>query len=89
MPRLHASVYGLVQGVSFRGFVVQTATALGVKGTVKNCNDGSVEVFAEGSRNNLEMLLSALKKGPRSASVNHVDADWSTETGEFRSFERV
>jgi len=66
--------------------VEQTARAFGLKGFARNCNDGSVEVTAEGSRDRLERLLDALKKGPRSAHVERVDVDWSKETGEFEGF---
>lgn len=87
MPRLHAFVYGQVQGVWYRGFVEQTARKLKLVGFVRNCDDGSVEVVAEGSRIVLEGLLVALKKGPASARVGHVDAKWEKERDEFSRFE--
>lgn len=85
--RLHALVEGIVQGVGFRYFVQDQAARLGLKGWVRNCWDGSVEVLAEGSRVNLDSLLNALYHGPRAAQVSGVRTEWSTGTGEFRGFQ--
>jgi acylphosphatase len=84
--RLHAIVEGRVQGVGFRFFVQETATALGLAGWVRNRWDGSVEVLAEGKRERLEKLLSALYRGPRSAFVEQVTPEWQAATGEFSGF---
>jgi acylphosphatase len=66
-------VSGGVQGVGFRFFVERTATSLGVKGYVRNLMDGRVEVYAIGSAEQLDALRSALRRGPRMASVQNVD----------------
>lgn len=87
MSRLHAFVYGQVQGVFFRAFVQQTAIKLKLTGWVKNCDDGSVEVVADGSKIVLGGLLEALKKGPVTAKVDHVDVKWEKESGKFSRFE--
>jgi acylphosphatase len=62
-----------VQGVGFRNFVMQNASALGVRGWVRNDDDGSVEVFAVGSPEQLSELAGYLWKGPRWAEVRGVD----------------
>ena len=46
---LHAIVRGRVQGVGFRYWVLEQARAQGLKGWVRNCPDGTVEVEAEGT----------------------------------------
>ena len=84
--RLDAKIHGRVQGVGFRYFVRQEATALGVSGWVSNQSDGSVRVVAEGSRSALEDLLDALESGPRGARVDHVDAHWGDARGDVRGF---
>ena len=84
--RLHALIEGRVQGVGFRYFVEENAVALDLKGWVRNRWDGSVEVVAEGDRQSLEKLLSALRRGPRAAYVSDVRSEWSQATGEFRNF---
>jgi acylphosphatase len=62
-----------VQGVGFRYFVEQSAQALGVKGWVRNVDDGSVEVYAVGTHDQLSELAGLLWKGPRWAEVRGVE----------------
>jgi acylphosphatase len=85
--RLHATVKGRVQGVSFRYFVLEQAERLSLIGWVRNRWNGSVEVIAEGSRKNLELLLLALREGPPMASVSDVNFEWLPYTGEFVGFQ--
>lgn len=85
--RLHATVVGRVQGVSFRYFVVEQAERLDLFGWVRNRWNGSVEVTAEGTRQNLETLLQALREGPPMARVTDVDFEWQPSTGEFSGFQ--
>jgi acylphosphatase len=66
-------VHGRVQGVGFRYFVEHSATALGLAGWVRNSDDGSVEVYALGTANQLSDLAGLLWQGPRWAEVRGVD----------------
>ena len=70
-------VRGRVQGVGFRWFVEREAHMLGIAGWVRNNHDGSVEVFAQGTRDQLSGLHSRLREGPRAARVDAVEV---TET---------
>ncbi|HEX7117257.1 MAG TPA: acylphosphatase [Longimicrobiales bacterium] len=65
-------VTGRVQGVGFRWWTRAQAEALGLRGTVRNCADGSVEVVAGGAADALERLRSALAHGPPGARVDDV-----------------
>src|SRR5258708_33736628 len=58
-------VWGRVQGVGYRVFVQRAANLLGVSGYVRNLEDGRVEVFATGSKAQLDELTGLLWKGPR------------------------
>lgn len=87
MERLHAVVRGDVQGVGFRYFVQRQAGQLGLSGWVRNNDDGTVEVVAEGDRPQLERLKRALDEGPRMARVERVDAQWSEGTGGLGGFD--
>lgn len=49
-------IFGRVQGVGFRFFTLQQAGKLGIKGTVRNRIDGSVEVIAQGSENQIALM---------------------------------
>ncbi len=66
-------VRGRVQGVGFRWFVEREAHVLGIAGWVRNNADGSVEVLAMGSRDQLLGLRSRLRAGPRAARVDGVE----------------
>jgi acylphosphatase len=84
--RLHAIVEGRVQGVGFRFFVRENAAALGLTGWVRNLWDDRVELTAEGSREQLERLLSFVRRGPRAAFVTQVKSDWQPASGEYKDF---
>lgn len=66
-------VKGRVQGVGFRAFVQYAADSLGLRGWARNRDDGSVEVYAVGSPEQLSEFSGYLWKGPRMADVRHVD----------------
>jgi len=66
-------VRGRVQGVGFRWFVEREAQMLGIAGWVRNNSDGSVEVLAMGSRDQLLGLRGRLRQGPRAARVDQVE----------------
>lgn len=66
-------VRGRVQGVGFRWFVEREAHMLGIAGWVRNNADGSVEVLAMGTHDQLLGLRSRLRQGPRAARVDDVE----------------
>lgn len=59
----HAILSGRVQGVGFRFMAKQKADELGVKGWIKNNDDGTVELEAEGNEAQLERFMEALENG--------------------------
>ncbi|MCX8037512.1 MAG: acylphosphatase [Candidatus Sumerlaeia bacterium] len=64
MAYLKAIVHGMVQGVGYRYVTRNTAQRLGVKGFVRNLDDGTVEVQAVGDLAVLQRLVEALERGP-------------------------
>ena len=66
-------VRGRAQGVGFRWFVEREAHILGLAGWVRNNADGSVEVFAQGTCDQLSALRLRLRQGPRAARVDAVE----------------
>ena len=58
---MHAIVKGNVQGVGFRALTRYHALGLGLKGNVRNLQDGTVEIYAQGSKQRLEELIQKLK----------------------------
>lgn len=84
---MHAVVHGRVQGVGFRWSAVREARRLGVRGTVSNRWDGSVEVVAEGRAAALEAFLAWLRKGPPGSRVSDVEVDRVSVTGRYPGFD--
>lgn len=65
-------IFGKVQGVGFRFFTWQQAQKIGLFGTVRNREDGSVEVIAQGSEKQLTQLKQWLLQGSRFARVENI-----------------
>jgi acylphosphatase len=68
----HYLVKGRVQGVGFRWFVQREAAELGLRGWVRNTDDGHVEIIAAGEPNVLAELTAELHKGSRGSRVDAV-----------------
>jgi acylphosphatase len=58
--------------VGFRWFVEIEARNIGVRGWVRNNDDGTVEVLASGNDEQLATLRNRLKEGPRASRVDQV-----------------
>ncbi len=85
--RAHVRIYGYVQGVGFRYFVLHHARRLGVRGYVRNCSDGSVEAVLEGEQAAADALIALMRSGPPAARVQRLDVQWQEARGEFTGFE--
>jgi acylphosphatase len=82
-----ALVRGHVQGVGYRDFACNKATALGLTGYVRNLpNRRLVEVVAEGAPADLDRLLDLLRRGPPAAVVEAIDQSRSPASGRYHSF---
>ena len=79
-------VTGRVQGVGFRWFVEREARTIGVAGWVRNNLDGTVEVLASGTRQQLSALSSKLRQGPRAARVDNVDESEARPVEDLKTF---
>ena len=75
-------VRGHVQGVGYRAFARVHAQALGVTGTVRNLDDGTVEVIAQGNKEQLDAFAGYLHRGPRFGDIHGVT---ETEAGPIRA----
>ncbi len=80
-------IRGNVQGVGFRYFIQRKARQLGLRGWVRNNDDGTVELVAEGARPELERLVMVAEEGPRMARVQRVETQWSSATGGLDEFD--
>lgn len=77
---------GHVQGVFYRVSTLKEAQRLGLKGWVRNEQDGSVLIHAEGTESALESLIGWCKVGPPLAMVSEVDCREASLTG-FETFQ--
>jgi acylphosphatase len=84
--RLNARVFGVVQGVGFRFWTMGKAEELGLTGEVRNVDDGSVAVVAEGPESQVRELLTWLNSDRTPGRVDRVEEDISAAEGNFRSF---
>lgn len=69
---LHFLVRGRVQGVGFRWFVQREAAEIGLRGWIRNTEEGDVEVVAAGEADAMDELRQALRRGPRGSRVDHL-----------------
>jgi len=87
MPvRIHLKISGRVQGVCYRYCCCEQAKHCGVKGFVRNNDDGSVEVVAEGEEEAVRKFIAWCRRGPTLAMVVACEEKHEPPTGEFDSF---
>ncbi len=84
---LHISIIvsGKVQGVSYRMATKAKANELGIKGFVRNEQNGNVYIEAEASQDVLNEFVKWCAIGPPRASVQHVDVT-PQEVKDFNNF---
>ncbi len=87
MKRVWLVVHGSVQGVFFRSNTKKEALSLGLKGYVRNIDNGCVEVVAEGPEDKIKEFIAFCKKGPEMANVSKVDVKFEEASGKFEGFE--
>jgi acylphosphatase len=84
--RAHVLVSGKVQGVFFRANTKDLAKKLGLKGWVRNTEDGNVECIFEGEKEKIEEMIDFVRKGPPGARVEDVEIKWEEFRNEFEDF---
>ncbi len=82
-----AVVRGRVQGVGFRYHAIRHARTLGLRGVVRNTDDGSVEVIAEGDSGSLASFAAWLRRGPVGAHVRDLQITPVPPTGSYQDFD--
>ncbi len=87
MRRIRAIVSGRVQGVSYRASAATEARRLGLVGWVKNRDDGSVELEAEGADDMVAALIQWCHQGPPAAIVARVAVEEIAPSGADRDFQ--
>ncbi len=83
----HIHIHGKVQGVGYRFFATRVARRLGLKGSIQNNRDGSVEATVEGEKSTIDEWIEELKEGPRYAEVTRIDQESRDFTGRLGDFD--
>ena len=84
--RAHVYIAGRVQGVFFRQNTKRQAHSEGIKGWVRNLDDGRVEAVFEGEEAAVKALVDFCSKGPKGASVTNITVNWEPFQDEFGTF---
>jgi len=87
--RLQIFYSGRVQGVGFRYAVKSVATGFEVTGTVRNLDDGRVELMAEGTQAEMQEFQRAIQDSEVSRFIRKEVVFWSEAKNEFRGFEII
>lgn len=83
---MHAIVHGHVQGVCFRATTRDHAKQLHIAGTVKNMPDGTVEIYAQGDKDQLKTFLERIKKDASPGKVDSIVTHYYKPNQNFNSF---
>ncbi len=65
-------IEGRVQGVCYRGWMIEEASRRGLRGWVRNRGDGSVEALVIGAADDVDAMVSACRRGPPAARVTGI-----------------
>lgn len=68
-------IEGRVQGVWFRGWTMERATACALSGWVRNRSDGSVEALFSGQPETVQAMIEACRIGPPAARVSRLSVE--------------
>ena len=85
--RIEIHVFGAVQGIFFRSDTEEFARARGLTGWVRNEENGSVTIVAEGEEEKLKELVGWCERGNDLSHVERVNTEWHEATGEFTRFD--
>ncbi len=79
-------VDGLVQGVFYRASTYRKATEIGgLRGWVRNCDDGRVEILVQGPQDKVEDIIDWLWQGSTASNVSSVQCS-EEELGDYPVF---
>ena len=87
MKTFHYIVKGRVQGVAFRHYTVIEAERFGICGTVKNLDNGDVEVYAQGEDAAIGRFEAFLRRGPYMSSVDEMIREEVDDARTFSYFD--
>jgi undecaprenyl diphosphate synthase len=87
IKEIKIEVYGRVQGVNFRHFILKNALKLNLKGFVRNLKNGNVLILAQGKKEDLDNFLEIVQKGPFLSNVEGLSFLWKEFSEKYKDFE--
>ena len=66
-------ISGSVQNLFFRKFVKEHADKNNTRGFVRNLEDGRLEIFLEGDREDVDNMVSICKRGPTHSNLRKIE----------------
>lgn len=73
MKTLRIYISGTVQGVLFKKFLEDEGNKIGVRGLVRQTQDGRIEVIVEGIDDKVKKMLEVCKAGTQHAQIRDVE----------------
>jgi acylphosphatase len=73
MKTIQLLIQGKVQGVFYRASAKEKADKLGIRGWVKNTEDGDVAILCQGPEMELGEFINWCRQGPPRARVEHIE----------------
>lgn len=67
-------VEGLVQGVGFRWFALSIANKYHLTGSVRNLDNGMVEIYVQGENEKIDLFIHDLYVGNRFCKVENISS---------------
>ncbi|MFN0069445.1 MAG: acylphosphatase [Limisphaerales bacterium] len=84
--RLEVLYSGRVQGVGFRHTARSVATGFEVTGTVRNLDDGRVQLLAEGDEEELRAFQAAIRDSGLGPLIRGAEERWAAGEGGLQGF---
>jgi len=89
MKEMEIEVHGRVQGIMFRKIIGDFCREHGLKGFVRNKEDGSVNILVQGNKKELEEFLSWINKSPGFSKITGMKYSLRDAGKEYEEFKIV
>tara|TARA_B100002051_G_C16745015_1_gene646981 strand:- start:2424 stop:2696 length:273 start_codon:yes stop_codon:yes gene_type:complete len=86
MIEMLAVVTGKVQKVAYRAYTQESATELGIVGSVQNMSNGTVQVVAQAEPDVLKEFVEYLNEGSLMSEVEGVSVEWRSVSKTYDEF---
>jgi len=70
---LRLFITGSINSFSFKAYIMENAKKNNVRGYLRILEDGRVEIFLEGDKEDVEALVAICKRGPKHAQIRNVE----------------